>query len=73
LLNLRQGQAEKYYQIFGDGRGYRPNERKDEFFKRHNISAGPADPAQMAFYVLLVGSPEEIPYQFQYQLDVMLW
>ncbi len=71
LLNLRQGQAEKYYQIFGDGRGYRPNERKDEFFKRHNISAGPADPAQMAFYVLLVGSPEEIPYQFQYQLDVM--
>jgi hypothetical protein len=74
LLDLRLGQAgEQGFRIFEGGAGYRPGERKDQFFKRQDpeIRAGPADPAQMPFYVLLVGSPEEIPYEFQFQLDVM--
>ncbi|MFN2225782.1 MAG: hypothetical protein ACK2UY_05735, partial [Anaerolineae bacterium] len=74
LLDLRREQAgEERFRIFQDESGYRWEERKDQFFKRQapEIRSGPADPAQMPFYVLLVGSPEEIPFEFQFQLDVM--
>jgi hypothetical protein len=73
LLDLRQQQAGELFRVFEGGAGYRPRERKDQFFERQDpeIRRGPADPEQMPFYVLLVGSPEEIPYDFQYQLDVM--
>jgi hypothetical protein len=74
LFDLRQEQAgEPLFRRFEGGNGYRPGERKDQFFQRQKpeIKRGPADPAQMPFYVLLVGNPEEIPYPFQYQLDVM--
>jgi hypothetical protein len=74
LLDLRREQAgEDLFRIYEGGAGYRPGERKDQFFKRQKpeIREGPADPVQMPFYVLLVGNPEEIPYEFQFQLDVM--
>lgn len=71
LLNLRQAQAGERFKIYEGGAGYRPGETKAEFFKRHKIGGGPADPEQMPYYVLIVGSPEQIPYEFQYQLDVM--
>lgn len=71
LLQLRQEQAGERFKIYEGGAGYRPGETKDEFLKRHGVGGGPADPEQMPYYVLIVGSPEEIPYDFQYQLDVM--
>jgi hypothetical protein len=74
LLDLRREQAgDELFRIYEGGDGYRPGERKDQFFKRQKpeIHEGPADPTQMPFYVLLVGNPEEIPYEFQFQLDVM--
>ncbi|HSR29957.1 MAG TPA: hypothetical protein VLY63_05275 [Anaerolineae bacterium] len=74
LLDLRREQAgEELFRIFEGGAGYRSGERKDQFFKRQTpeIFEGPANPTQMPFYVLLVGSPEEIPFEFQFQLDVM--
>ena len=71
LLALRQGQAGDRFKIYKGGDGYRPGETKADFFKRHKIGGGPADPEQMPYYVLLIGSPDEIPYEFQYQLDVM--
>jgi hypothetical protein len=73
LLDLRKEQAGELFRMFEGGSGYRPMERKDQFFERQTpeIRRGAADPEQMPFYVLLVGSPEEIPYDFQYQLDVM--
>ena len=73
LFDHRRQEAGELFRIFEGGSGYRPGERKDEFFKRQDpeIRPGPADPAQMPFYVLLIGSPEEIPYSFQFQLDVM--
>ena len=71
LLTLRKKQAGDMYRIYEKGAGYRPGETKAKFFGRHKIGDGAADPKQMPFYVLLVGTPEEIPYKFQYQLDVM--
>ncbi len=50
---------------------YRPGERKDQLCERLGVSSGLVDPREMPFYVLLIGTPEEIPYSFQYQLDVM--
>ncbi|MBN1580023.1 MAG: hypothetical protein JXA89_04925 [Anaerolineae bacterium] len=73
LLDLRRSQAQHLYREFEEGQGYRPGERVDQFYKHQKpeITRGPADPDEMPFYVLLVGGPEEIPFKFQYQLDVM--
>ncbi len=73
LLDHRQAKAGDLYRVFEGETGYRAPESKADFCKRQSpeIRRGPARPEQMPFYVLLVGSPEEIPYEFQFQLDVM--
>jgi hypothetical protein len=71
LLNLRQQKAGDYYQVYEGGNGYRPDETASAFLQRYGArSSDPADPDKVPYYLLLVGSPEEIPFQFQYQLDV---
>lgn len=48
-------------------------ESKYKFFGRQEppVDGNAAvDPDKFPYYLLLVGSPEEIPYRFQYQLDV---
>lgn len=71
LLDLRREQAGDRFRLCEGPNGYRQGEEKRDFFKRMKISEGPADPKQFPYYVLLVGDAEEIPYSFQYQLDVM--
>jgi hypothetical protein len=78
LLELRRKQAGDRFKIYEGADGYGDAEKKAgatrakaTFFKRHKIGGGPADPEEMPYYVLIVGSPEDIPYEFQYQLDVM--
>lgn len=71
LLDLRKTQAGDRFKIYDGPNGYRPGETKAKFCERLKVGDGPADPEQMPYYVLIVGSPEDIPYRFQYQLDVM--
>jgi hypothetical protein len=78
LLELRRKQAGDRFKIYEGADPYGDAEKKAgatrakaTFFKRHKIGGGPADPEEMPYYVLIVGSPEDIPYEFQYQLDVM--
>ncbi len=70
LLDHRREQAGQYYKEIIGPDSYRPPESKREFFKRHKVGPGPANPAKMPYYLLIVGSPEAIPFMFQYQLDV---
>lgn len=83
LLDLRKKQATetgdsdeseeqriKYYKEFTGAGGYQPGESKIDFLQRHGTGPGRVDPRKMPYYLMIVGSPEEIPYTFQYHLDV---
>jgi hypothetical protein len=78
LLDWRRDQATKtnaklYRELFGkDGyRGGEHPENKNDFLERFDAGGGGAvDPEQLPYYLMLVGSPEEIPFTFQYQLDI---
>jgi hypothetical protein len=76
LLGHRQSEAGKttpeFYQEFSRKRGYHRGDDKVKFLERLGRAAGePADPRRgVPYYLLLVGSPRQIPWQFQYDLDV---
>jgi hypothetical protein len=74
LLARRRSQASRrddrrYRECVGPD-AYRPGETKQQFLTRMGAGTGPVDPRKFPYYVLLVASPEEIPYRMQYQLDV---
>ncbi len=71
LLAWRRTQAGSLYRECIGTQGYLPNESKASFLRRQGAAtSGAVDPDKLPYYVLIVGSPEEIPYRFQYQLDV---
>jgi hypothetical protein len=70
LLELRREQAgsirrERYREL-----RYRSGDSKSGFLGRHGVPPGVVDPDRLPYYLLLVGDPEEIPFEVQYQLDV---
>lgn len=65
LLELRKEQAGDLYrsiELF-------PDEDCYGFLERHRANTGHADPERLPYYLLLAGSPQQIPFQFQGQLD----
>ena len=77
LLDLRKGQASKikenrYREYSGGLRGFQaPSDTKNDWLSRNKADGGGAvDPDQMPYYLMIVGSPVDIPFTFQYQLDV---
>lgn len=70
LAHRRQAAGDLYREYVGD-EGYQAGESKLAFLARHQVDVtGSVRPAAMPYYLLLVGSPEAIPFAFQYQLDV---
>lgn len=59
LIALRRSQAAGLFQ-----------EIEHEPGKDLRLGFGAADPARLPYYLLIVGSPEAIPWELQYQLDV---
>lgn len=71
LLDWRKAQAGGYYKEYsGSAGGFRPNDTKTSWLGRQGASVGPADPEKVPYYLLIVGSPERVPYRFQTLLDV---
>jgi hypothetical protein len=71
LLDWRKSQAGKFYREYTDPVGaFRPDDTKSSWLSRQGGSPGPADPEKVPYYLLIVGSPEKIPYRFQTLLDV---
>lgn len=74
LLALRRTQAtrrrEQRYREYAGEHGYRRGETKQQLLARLGAGPGPVNPDKVPYYLLLVASPEEIPYRIQYQLDV---
>lgn len=69
LLKRRQDQAGVRYREYSGDDGYLTGGSALGFLKRFGTIPGPANPVKIPCYILLVGSPEQIPYEFQYELD----
>ena len=70
LINHRQKQSGALFREYSGEEGYIPGESKDQFTDRHGAGSGDVKPEQIPYYLLIVGDPQTIPYQFQYELDV---
>ncbi len=71
LIDLRREQTGDTFKIYEGPDGFRRgSDAKPKWLARHGAGPGPADPEKVPYYLLLVGSPEAIPYRFQSQLDV---
>jgi hypothetical protein len=74
LLEHRRTQAstrsERRYREFIGSDGVLPGESKQAFLSRHGAGPGIVDPERVPYYLLFVGSPEAIPFHFQYHFDV---
>jgi hypothetical protein len=69
LLDLRREQAgDRFFKFFGLD-GFRAGDTKRTFLQRHGVGVGsPANPDKMPYYLLLIGGPSSIPFDFQYQM-----
>jgi len=72
LLKHRQQQASQQVEAYYRECVYKSGQSKNDFLKAHNVpTSGAVDPDRgMPYYLMIVGDPESIPYEFQYQLDV---
>src|SRR5215210_4458498 len=66
LLRRRKEQAGRYYHEFI----YTPGLAKHDFLASHKAPPGPADPSRVPYHLLIVGSPEDVPFRFQIELDI---
>lgn len=70
LLDHRRRQANAQRMRYHELR-YQIGERHNTFLARHGVALGPVDPDRgVPYFLLLIGSPSEIPYAFQRDLGL---
>jgi hypothetical protein len=73
LLERREHQAGEFYKVFKKESGYKLGDTAVKWLGRQGNKPGLdlVDPANgVPYYLMIVGSPDTIPIQFQYQLDI---
>ena len=77
LIERRKSEAGDLFQIFSGARGWQTGESATDWLARQGKKGrkGPGldlvNPEQgVPYYLLIVGSPEAVPMQFQYMLDI---
>ena len=66
LLALRTQQAGVLYKELD----WRQGEGRESWLARFGAHGADVEPARVPYYLLLVGNPDVIPFEFQYELDV---
>jgi hypothetical protein len=72
LLQLRKAEAGTLYRDFAGTRAYRPGESVRQWLKRQNVGFAVVNPelgVPLYIHILIVASPQDIPFEFQYLLD----
>jgi hypothetical protein len=58
------------YKQFAGPTGFWTDDTAEKWLARRQVGFGPVEPLNgVPYYLLIVGSPEEIPFEFQYSLD----
>ncbi len=74
LIELRRAAASAKnaarFRVLEGDHGVRAAQSKNDWLIENGGVPGECDPDRMPYYLLIVGSPEAIPFEFQYQLDV---
>lgn len=74
LLQLRRDQAarrdERFYREFSQDTAYRPGDSYLQFLAQNGVGPGVPDPSRVPSYLLIVGGPEIVPFEFQYDLGI---
>jgi hypothetical protein len=66
LIEFRRKQATGRLKVLD----YKKAEQARDWYQRHRISAGNLDPEVVPYYLLLIGPPDLIPFEFQYLIGV---
>jgi hypothetical protein len=66
LLAIRKKAAGALYKALD----YKTGEQTRDWYRRHDAAPGQSDPDTVPYYLLIVGAPDDIPFEFQYLLGV---
>jgi len=66
LLFRRRELAGPRFKVFE----YLPGQSREDFLAAHKAPPGPSDPEAVPYYLLIVGDPRAVPFEFQCRLDI---
>ncbi|HVZ33862.1 MAG TPA: hypothetical protein VG963_15655, partial [Polyangiaceae bacterium] len=66
LLERRRVEADALFRVFD----YASGQAASDWLGKKGVGAGVIQPENVPYYLLIVGSPEEIPFEFQYGLSL---
>ncbi len=70
LLELRREQATRRQERTFQELTYFTDESALEFWRRHGLGPDSVDPEKMPYYLLIVGPPDDVAFDFQFELGI---